>query len=173
MNKGDLQVALNVLNLVRGFSNDEILALPEDQFIMACRLLNPQRYGKLCEAYVCKTMGLKQKRGNAWWDAEDAQGLKYEIKATLPSHGKAYNLVQIRLFHPCDGYYIMGSHGDEIKIWLLTHDQMEKECEYANSAHGKTDRTRTDQELRLSFLPGSETEKYWDKHFLVYRKDIA
>lgn len=172
MEKNELQAAVKLIQIVDDYSNDDILKLPPDKFILACRLLNPQRYGGLCERFVCDRMGYEQKKGNSWWDAVDDDGKKLEIKASLPRPGKPFNLVQIRLFHDCDGYVIMGATLETIRIWRLTHDEMVKECKYASSAHGKTDRTRTDQELRLSFLPGSVIEKYWNKHFLVEEINI-
>lgn len=172
MKAEELKAAVKLIQIVQGFSNEQILKLPPTEFVLACRLLNPQRYGSLCERWLCSRYGLARAKGGAWWDATDNDDNKIEIKASLPSDGKPFNLVQIRLFHPLDSYLIMGATTDTIKVWSLTHDEMEKECRYANSAHGKTDRTRTDQELRLSFMPGSEVEGYWDRHFLKEKIDI-
>lgn len=153
--------------------------LPEKEFIKGMVCLNPQSYGARIETYIKERLGFtkvkaKDNRGDIM---NSVANLFYEVKISLLTlSNSALNLVQIRLWQENDYYLCVAYDLRDISnyrkyIFLLTHDEMEKECERANAAHGTSvsNNNNKNVELRLSINcdENNDTFDKWKENYLI------
>ena len=153
--------------------------LPEKEFIKGMVCLNPQSYGARIEKYIKNNLGFdkvaaKENKGDLVDPIRDEY---YEVKISLlTQNNPALNLVQIRLWQENDYYLCVAYDLRDISnyrkyIFLLTHDEMEKECEKANAAHGTSvsNNNNKNVELRLSIIcdENNDTFNRWKGNYLI------
>ena len=153
--------------------------LPEKEFIKGMVCLNPQSYGARIETYIKERLGFtkvkaKDNRGDIM---NSVANLFYEVKISLLTlSNPALNLVQIRLWQENDYYLCVAYDLRDISnyrkyIFLLTHDEIEKECERANAAHGTSvsNSNNKNVELRLSIIcdENNDTFNRWKGNYLI------
>jgi len=152
----------------------------EKEFIKGMSLINPQSYGARIEKWIKQMLGYtkvlaKENRG----DIRSVTNKNYiEVKASiLTLVNSTLNMVQIRLFHKVDYYLCVAYDCRDMSnfkkyIFVLTHDQMEKECKGANAAHGTVSVNQLNEnvELRKSIecVKGNPDFERWCK---LYRVD--
>ena len=152
--------------------------LNEKEFIKGMWLLNPQSYGARIQNYIRENLNwFKVKAAEASGDIRSHNNKNTEVKVSLLTSINPYlNLVQIRLFHNVD--YYLGIAYDlrdlsnyESYMFLLTHDQMEKECEKARAAHGtksvNESNEKVEKALRISCNEGNPKFERWKKMYRV------
>jgi hypothetical protein len=153
--------------------------LSEKEFIKGMSLLNPQSYGGRIESYIRRILGYskilaKENSG----DIRSLNNKDVEVKVSLLTiTNPSLNMVQLRLFQDLDYYLCVAYDLRKISefnsyIFLLTHDEMKKECEIYNvgAAHGtkKTNLQNENIELRMSFNcdDGDEQFSRWKQKYL-------
>jgi len=153
--------------------------LPEKEFIKGMVCLNPQSYGARIETRIKERLGFtkvkaKDNRGDIM---NPVANLFYEVKISLLTlSNAALNLVQIRLwqevdYYLCVAYDLRDVYNYKKYIFLLTHDEMEKECINANAAHGTSVSNSNNEtvELRLSIIcdENDDTFNRWKGKYLI------
>ena len=153
-------------------------SVTEKEYIKGMSLLNPQSYGAKIEKKIRKGLNCtKIKAKDACGDIRSITGKNIEVKISiLTLINSALNLVQIRLFHNVDYYLCVAYDCRDISnykkyIFLLTHDEMESECENANAAHGtkSVNKINKNVELRLSVICDEDNTVFqrWCEKYLV------
>ena len=150
----------------------------EKEYIKGMSLLNPQSYGSKIEKKIKEELNcIKLKAKDDCGDICSINGKNIEVKISiLTLINSALNLVQIRLFHNVDYYLCVAYDCRNISnykkyIFLLTHDEMESECENANAAHGtkSVNEINKNVELRLSVICDENNTLFqkWCEKYLV------
>ncbi len=153
--------------------------LPEKEFIKGMVCLNPQSYGPRIETYIQERLGFtkvkaKDNRGDIM---NPAAKLFYEVKISLLTpNNPSLNLVQIRLwqkndYYLCVAYDLRDIYNYRKYIFLLTHDEMKKECKKATAAHGTSVSNNKNKniELRLGIKcdENDDNFKRWKEDYLI------
>jgi hypothetical protein len=158
--------------------------LNEKDFCKGMILLNPQSYGFRLQNYIQKTLGFakipsKDGCGDIRPRKLYKESKNFEVKVSLLTRtNETLNIVQIRLFHNVQYYLCVAYDMRDISnfkkyIFLLTHKEMDKECEKMNAsgAHGtKTLNIENKHiELRLSLkcLPNNIHFKRWLEKYSI------
>lgn len=152
--------------------------LSEKEFIKGMLYLNPQSYGARIENHIKKCLGFtkvsaKKNRGDL---VNPCTKCYYEVKISLLTPcNLALNLVQIRLwqnvdYYLCVAYDLRNVINYRKYVFLLTHDEMKKECARASAAHGTSisNSNNKNVELRMSINcdENDETFKRWKEKYL-------
>lgn len=156
-------------------------SLPEEKFIYGMSLLTPQSYGGRLERYIANKYGLvKISSQKNTGDLLNPKTQKtYEIKNSIITHtNPCLNMVQIRLFQKIDYYVCIGYDIRDLtlfkkKIFVLSHKDMEKECElYGTNAHGtkKTNTKNKNIEIRFN-IKFEENDERFERWCKKYTKD--
>ena len=115
--------------------------------------------------YKCNKISAKKNMGDF-----ERNGKYYEYKASGFNENGNLNIVQIRLWQKCD-YIIQSISYDEVRTFLLSHKEMEKEVKLCNasSAHGtrKANKDNTNIELRFTLRKNTEEWKRWHDSYLI------
>jgi len=155
----------------------------EKEYIKGMSLLNPQSYGARIEKRIMTDLGAEKIKASDGEGDIRLNGKNVEVKISLLTPvNQSLNMVQIRLFHNvdfylCIGYDIRDITNYEKYVFLLTHDQMEKECERACAAHGtkSVNEINKNVELRLQVdcVEGNETFERWKDQYRIDLDDMV
>tara|TARA_B100000795_G_C22627021_1_gene371130 strand:+ start:66 stop:638 length:573 start_codon:yes stop_codon:yes gene_type:complete len=171
----------NLWRLREEISKDKNWAVDvsEKDFIKGMSLINPQSYGTKIQNWIQEKLGYtKVNATESRGDIRTIINKNYvEVKVSLLTLvNSTLNMVQIRLFHKVDYYLCVAYDCKDMSnfkkyIFVLTHDQMEKECEGANAAHGTVSVNQLNEnvELRKSIecVKGNPDFERWCKLYLV------
>ena len=155
----------------------------EKDFIKAMSLLNPQSYGARIEKRIMHDVEAQKVKASEGKGDIKLNGKNIEVKISLLTPvNHSLNMVQIRLFHEVDFYLCIGYDIRDIKdykkyVFLLTHDQMEKECERAHAAHGtkSVNEINKNVELRLQVdcVEGNAIFERWKDLYEIDLPELA
>ena len=165
--------------IVSNMHNDKEFGfnMPLKEFIKHMSLLNPQSYGSRIEKRIIRdSQNHKVSSSHGRGDMVSDGDSYYEIKNSIVTGGNnSLNIVQVRLWQDVDYYLCIAYDLRDLEnftsyIFLLTHEEMKKQCSYqANAAHGTglANKDNLNVEMRFS-IPIDENNKvfnYWMKHF--------
>lgn len=185
-NLEDIIIAHQIIDeLTQNFKNDANYGhkYDIDTFMLHCYHLNPQRYGLRVQNYFAYMMQYKkinasEDRG----DFEDKYGQYVEFKCSfLKTYSREINVKQIRTWQPLKFYYVFTvDYADfrniKYKTYMLTHDEMLKECELMNatSCHMTKENHEKNEKVELGFTikEGTANFERWEKTYLLKNFDI-
>jgi len=153
--------------------------LLEKEFIKCVSILTPQSYGNRIENRIKYDNDWgKVKASECLGDAKTQSKNYVEVKVSIITPiNNSLNIVQIRLFHSIDYYLCVAYDLRDLNnykkySYLLTHNQMEKECVIcASNAHGtkNTNIINNNVEKRLSFNINENDKTFlrWNKKYQI------
>ena len=179
MHSIDDEMVINFLNIRKLIHEDKKwgMNLPEKEFIKGMMFLTPQSYGSRVESYLKDKMNcVKNSSASNNGDlCVNNKNIEIKISILTPTNNNL-NIVQIRLFHDIDYYLCVAFDMRNIAsyrkyVFLLSHEDMEKETIRASAAHGTKSVNKNNQnvELRLGLIcdDNDKTFERWKKTYLV------